>query len=122
MQVHATEIDPSFNSKTWEERWKGPDRGLIAAWVRGRAKASEDKELAAAASRGELIVLPWKGGVAQASKVDRKYGPYLYLAMWQGLRCDPLDIDTECEITLTCSKTGMTVTYTSDASKFSQQS
>jgi hypothetical protein len=114
-------VDPGRDSMTWEERWEGADKGLIAAWERGREKSGEDLILAAAARRGELVALPWKGGVERATKQTRRYGTLLYLAMWQGLRKEKLDIDMECETALTCSRTGMTITYTPDASKYSQQ-
>jgi hypothetical protein len=121
MLVHATRVDPDHDCSTWQQRWEGPDGGLISAWIRGREKSREDPELRAAVERGELPILPWKGGVEQATKVGHKYGALLYVAMWQGLRGDALQIDTDIEVKLTCSRTGMTVTYTSDASKYSQQ-
>lgn len=102
---------------TWEARWQGPDAGIIASWERGREKRREDPALAARAVAGELIVLPWKGGVEKAIK-GSKYGPFHYLAMWQGLRGDPLEIDTSQNVTLVCSKTGVSVTYTADDSKY----
>lgn len=121
MLVQVANVDPEHDRKSWEERWEGPDGGLVSAWLRGREKANEDPVLLAAAQRGELPVLPWKGGVEQATKVGRKFGPFLYLAMWQGIRGDDLNINTDEEIRLTCSRTGTTVTYTSDATKYSQQ-
>lgn len=121
MRVHVAEVDPQHEHKTWHERWEGPDGGLISAWIRGREKAKEDADLCSAALRGELPVLPWKGGVEQPTKTGHKYGPLLYLAMWQGLRGEDLQIDTEAEVKLTCARTGMTVTYTNDAAKYSQQ-
>lgn len=121
MLIHAENIDKDHERKTWQERWEGPDGGLISAWIRGREKAKEDPGLRDAIRRGELPVLPWKGGVDQATKVGHKYGPLLYLAMWQGLRGDDLQIDTDAEITLRCARTGMAVTYTKDAAKYSQQ-
>ncbi|PNG47545.1 MULTISPECIES: hypothetical protein [unclassified Variovorax] len=102
---------------SWETRWDGPDKGLIVSWERGREKRREDPGLAARAVAGELVVLPWKGGVERAIKA-RKYGPFHYLAMWQGLRGDPLEIDTSAEVTLVCSKFGVSVTFTADDSKY----
>jgi hypothetical protein len=67
-----------------------------------------------------LVVLPWKGGVVSAIKLGKKYGTLFYLAMWQGLRGEPLDIDTDLEVVRTCSRTGMVVTYTADRSRYSQ--
>ena len=121
MRIKIAEVDPMHTSLTWQERWEGPDGGLISCWQRGREKAGEDPSLAAAAIKGELIVLPWKGGIERATKQSQKYGSLCYLAMWQGLRGDPLDLDTEQEVTLTCSRTGMKVTYTPELAKYSQQ-
>lgn len=101
---------------SWEESWKGDDRGLIISWERGRAIAKEDPNLAANAVDGVLVELPWKGGLKKAVKT-KKYGSLFYLAMWQGLRGDALYIDTDKEVDLVCSKFGITVTYTNDLAK-----
>lgn len=121
MRIKMAEVNPMHASLTWQERWEGPDGGLISCWQRGREKAGEDPSIAAAAIKGELIVLPWKGGIERATKQAQKYGSLFYLAMWQGLRGDPLDIDNEQELTLTCSRTGMKMTYTPALAKYSQQ-
>ena len=49
----------------------------------------------------------------------KKYGTLNYLAQWQGLRGDDLDIEPDQEYELTCSKTGMAVTFTADSSSWS---
>ena len=67
---------------------------------------------------GELIVLPWKGGVERALKNAQKYGTKRYLAMWQGMRREDLDIDLANDQSLVCKATGVTVIYTNDASKY----
>lgn len=103
---------------TWEEIWKGPDKGLITAWEIGRKLADEDQELSAKAKRGELPISVWKGGVEKNIKSKRKYGPLLYLAEWHGLRGDDLDIDFSEERELICSKTGVKVIYTNDFKKY----
>jgi hypothetical protein len=121
MRVLRRFDQPPRRDQTWDQLWNGPDGGLIVSWERGREKAREDPELASAASRGELVVLPWKGGVARATKVPKKYGPLFYLAMWQGLRAEALDIETDKDTTVVCSRTGMVVTFTADISKYSQQ-
>jgi hypothetical protein len=41
-----------------------------------------------------------------------------YLAQWQGLRGQDLDIDLSQEPELICSKTGMKVIYTRDVKKY----
>lgn len=117
MRVYRDVSEPPREGLSWDQRWEGPDRGLIACWERGRTKRLEDPELAAKASLDELVVLPWKGGVEKPIK-GGKYGSYLYLAMFQGLRGEPLDIDPSADTSRTCSRTQVTVTYTSDRSKF----
>lgn len=118
MKIHRAKTAPKRGAMTWEERWEAADQGLIAAWERGREKSRQDPVLAEQAREGALVILPWKGGVQRAIKVKKKFGCFLYLAMWQGLRGDALDIDTDSEIELRCASTGMTVVYTGDASKY----
>lgn len=101
----------------WDRRWRGPDRGTIASWERGREMARSDPSLARRARDGELMVLPWKGGAEAHIKAGWKYGTLQYLAMWQGLRGDPLQIDLDGETTLVCSRTGMKFIYTGDSTK-----
>jgi hypothetical protein len=105
----------------YEEMWEGEDQGLISSWERGREKASENPELRDRAKNGELIVLPWRGGVEKIIKTKNKYGSLRYLAMWQGIRGQDLEIDTTCEIQLVCSRTKVPVTFTYDSSKYSQE-
>ena len=122
MHVRRSVTKPIRSGLSIEERWKGSDQGLIAAWERGREISEEAKpdsqDLTARARRGELVILPWKGGVKRALKVEQKFGTMRYLAMWQGLRGADLDVDLESEKTLECSATGMAVTYTSDPAKY----
>lgn len=99
---------------TWEEMWKGSDLGLIACWESGREKASKDLVAMQAALRGELIILPWRGGVEYVVKV-KKYGTYNYLAMWQGLRGESLDIDTCNHVTLVCTRTNVPVIFNNES-------
>jgi hypothetical protein len=42
-----------------------------------------------------------------------------YLAQWQGLRGEDLDIDRSVEKTVVCVRTDVAVTFTSDSSKIS---
>lgn len=118
LRIQRLVIDPPRVKLSWYELWEGPDGGLIAAWERGRAKASEADgiHLTNRALAGELVVLPWKGGVSQFVKGGR-IGSLLYLAMWQGLRADDLNISLDCETTKVCSATGTTVTFSPDALK-----
>lgn len=117
MRIKRALDAPVRESATWEERWAGPDGGLIACWERGLEKRREDPELATRAVAGELVILPWKGGVEKVIK-GAKYGSYQYLAMLQGLRGEPLDIDTAVEVSRVCSRTQMQVVYTGDMSKY----
>ncbi len=118
MRVICEQVDVAHSERSWEERWCGADAGLITVWTRGRQRALEEPLLAEAAKRGELIVLNWKGGIAQPPKSGRKFGSLEYLASWQGLRGDPLVIEMDSETALTCSRTGVVVTFTSDPKKY----
>ena len=122
MRISRSIASPSTLNQPWETRWKGPDLGLIASWERGREKRVEAPELAARARQGELVPLAWKGGVEKALKAKRKFGTLRYLAMWQGLRGDDLNIDTDEEVTLICASTGMHVTYTAEFAKWANES
>lgn len=102
---------------TWEERWLGPDKGLIACWEVGRSMRELKQEIAARAQAGELPVLPWKGGIEGQPKFKKKIGSLNYLAAWRGLRDEDLDIGLTEEHTLTCSRTGVQVIFTGDLEK-----
>ncbi|MBU0621270.1 MAG: hypothetical protein KJ795_05440 [Gammaproteobacteria bacterium] len=117
MKVHRLITEPIRPSLTWDEKWKGVDRGLIACWERGRVKGFEAPMLVQQVRNGQLVILPWKGGFEKSINKKQKYGSFYYLAMWQGLRGDDLDIDTEGEPALTCSVTDMTAIFTDDIAK-----
>ena len=120
MKIHRSIAEPIRQIADWEKRWNDSDHGLIACWERGREKSAEDTSLAAQARLGQLVILPWKGGVEKALKVKQKYGTFFYLAMWQGLRGDDLNIDDEIDSALTCTVTKMTVVFTPDRAKYSE--
>lgn len=101
-----------------EDLWFDFDAGLIVCWERGREKAAEDPELAKQARHGELVPLPWKGGLEKALKTTSKFGTLRYLAMLQGLKGDDLSIDTEKEPFLVCTRFGVVVTFTGDIRKY----
>lgn len=103
---------------SWEEMWRGTDNGLITCWEVGRELSKKDLELAERARNGELPILGWKGGVDKVIKKKEKYGSLQYLAQWQGLRSEDLNIDLNDEIEIICSKTKMKVIYTADRSKY----
>lgn len=50
--------------------------------------------------------------VSPKDQEQNKIGSLQYLAAWQGLRGENLEIDTDAEVTVTCSKTGVPVTFT----------
>lgn len=58
---------------------------------------------------------------AVASKKLEKFGSLSYLAQWQGLRGETLDIDPAQEVLKTCSRTHMMVTFTPDKAKYINQ-
>ncbi|KUG22011.1 hypothetical protein ASZ90_008212 [hydrocarbon metagenome] len=60
----------------------------------------------------------WKGGVEKRLKIVEKYGTLNYLAEWQGLRGEDLNIDLSEEREIICSKTGMKVIYTGNVEKY----
>ncbi|OED42730.1 hypothetical protein AB832_02900 [Flavobacteriaceae bacterium (ex Bugula neritina AB1)] len=102
---------------TWEETWKREDKGLIKNYEVGRALAIKKPELVEKAKRGELPVLGYKGGVEKALKKKEKIGALNYIAKWQALRGENLNIDMDEEIVLTCTKTNVRVTFTMDLEK-----
>lgn len=119
MRIFRSNREQKREGLSWDERWKGRDKGLIACWEVGNALSQKDHQLAEKARNGELPVLGWKGGVSKKIQ-GKKYGPLYYLAQWQGLRGEDLDIDIAQEKEMTCSKTGMRVIYTADPAKYSK--
>lgn len=119
-RVYRSIEEPIRNEPSFEERWRGPDKGLITCWEVGRIRSIEKPDLAEKAKRGELPMLGWKGGVSKQLKLKEKYGTLNYLALWQGIRGEDLDIDVSKEKEIICSATKIKVTFTSDASKYSE--
>ncbi len=114
-------IDPiSQYFRSFDERWLGSDRGLLVSWECGRRMSEEDPDRAKRARAGELVQLPWKGSpwrIKRPERVSPKrkfYGSLHYLAMWQGLRGEDLDIVLDERRTIRCSKTGLSVTFGAD--------
>ena len=116
--IHRSIEEPVRENPSWEDKWRGPDKGLIIAWEVGRKLAEKEPELSIRAKDGELPATGWKGGIEKKSKKKEKYGTQKYLAEWQGLRGEDLDIDLAEEVTLTCSRTGMMVIFTDDINKY----
>ncbi|HEO72459.1 MAG TPA: hypothetical protein ENN80_14460 [Candidatus Hydrogenedentes bacterium] len=119
-RIYRSLQDPMRHDPSFDERWRGPDKGLIQCWEVGRQRSLADPELAERARRGELPILHWKGGARRQLKMTQKYGSLNYLAMWQGLRGEDLDINVSEETSLVCSRTGMRVIFTADATKYAK--
>ncbi len=117
-RIYRSYHEPKREGLSWDERWKGRDKGLITCWEVGRELSKKKPELAERTRNGELPILGWKGGVEKKIKKKVKYGTLYYLAQWQGLRGEDLDIDLSKEIELICSKTGMKVIYTDEVKKY----
>jgi hypothetical protein len=115
--IHCAIDSPPQQGNTWEERWEAADQGLIGAWLLGIEKSLSNPVLKRKALAGELPLLPWKGGVSKAIAAKGKVGAFHYLATWQGLRGEDLRINPAVEVQLTCSRTHVTVTFTSDIEK-----
>ena len=117
-RIYRSYKEPIRENPSWDERWRGPDKGLITCWEVGRGRSKKEPELAEQAINGELPVLGWKGGIEKKIKKKEKIGTLFYLAQWQGLRGDDLDIDLSQESELICSRTGMKVIFTGDVEKY----
>ena len=74
MQLTREFSEPKRSSLSYAEAWEGEDLGIISAWERGREKGIEDPELTQKVMRGELVELPWKGGIDKPIKSKAKYG------------------------------------------------
>lgn len=120
MHIFRSRAVLSRQDPSYEERWQQADKGLILCWECGRKQAEEEPELAARAKAGELIPLSWKGGVKPQQNEGgetkenkkKKLGSLLYLAKWQGLRGDDLDLYTDRDNEIVCTKTKTTVIFT----------
>lgn len=116
-RIYRRFTEPDRENLTWEEKWRQEDRGLIKNYEVGRALSKTDSDLAEKAKKGELPVLCYKGGVEKTLKKKEKIGALNYLAMWQALRGEDLDIDMENEVIIVCAKTKVAVTFTMDLDK-----
>lgn len=119
--IHRNHAEPERLGLDWSATWEAADFGLIKTWEVGRKLAIQKPELEASAKAGELPPLNWKGGVSKQLKKREKFGSLRYLAQWQGLRGEDLDIDLDAEVTLICSKSNMVVTFTPDSRKLAAQ-
>jgi len=119
-RVYRSIREPIREDPSFEERWRGPDKGLITCWEVGRRRSLQSPDLAERAKKGELPPLGWKGGVEKATQKLEKFGCFQYLAEWQGLRGEDLDIDLAEEREIFCSKTKIKVIYTGDVQKYAK--
>jgi len=109
--------EPIRECLTRAETWNSEDKGLIWCWELGRIFRSEGREIAAAAQRGELPLNDWKGGVTRKLEADTKSGSLQYLAQWQGMRGEDLDVDLDSKTVLTCSRFGQAVSFSATGSE-----
>lgn len=116
-KIYRSFSEPNRENLTWEETWRQEDKGLIKNYEVGRTLAKKEPELAEKAKRGELPVLGYKGGVDKTLKKKEKIGALNYIAKWQALRGEDLNLNLDEEIVLTCTKTDMRVTFTMDLEK-----
>lgn len=117
-RIRRAASKPNRKGLSWRKLWEGPDKGLILCWETGRELGRRHPDLAERAKKGELPVLEWKGGVGTKTKKGEKHGALFYLAQWQGLRGEDLDIDPSVETELVCARTGMKVICTADVRKY----
>jgi hypothetical protein len=120
IRIFRDRAEPYRIGLSQKETWSDADRGLIKCWEVGRKLAKDDPELSEKAKNGELPVMGWKGGVAKKIMKKHKFGALEYLAKWQGLRGEDLDIDLESEPEHVCTLTGLIVTFTGDSSKYKE--
>jgi hypothetical protein len=116
-KIYRSFNEPDRENLTWEETWKREDKGLIKNYEVGRSLAIKDPELSEKAKRGELPALGYMAGTDIDLKLKKKIGAHNYYAQWQALRGEDLNIDTDEEIVIICSKTNIEVTFTSDMEK-----
>lgn len=115
--LHRSIEKPIRKNLSRTEMWGDADKGLIWCWEMGRQMRLEDPNLAARAARGELVMLAWKGGVQKRLKVEKKPGTLHYLATWQGLRGEDLDLALEDERVIVCTRTGQAVVFSAKLPK-----
>ncbi len=120
MQIVRSIEVPIRDYEGMDRRWNQEDKGLIWCWERGRQMAQADPGLAQRAVDGELMILGWRGGVEKPHKKPKSDGTLNYLAQWQGLRGDNLNVDTAAEFIMTCSKTETEVHYSQGSATCTQ--
>ena len=102
--------------------WRGEDKGLIQAWEIGRRQALKGGDLIERAKRGELPASDlFQGGYDERLNAAVQYGSMHYYCMWLGWRGQDLELETDDEYPVVCSKTRMGVVYTVSSEKYLQQ-
>lgn len=121
---------PIRKDLTWEETWTGEDAGLIYCWEKGVEMSFESPDKAKKALNGELLILSWRGGVRKKLKDKEedgvtieniKRGTFNYLATWQGLRGEDLNIDLTKKLFMVCSKYNQKVVFKAKKFKLIQK-
>ena len=118
MRVAENIATPIRTGLSFEQLFRQEDKGLIKAWEIGRVRATKNPDEGTRAKQGQLLPLIYQGGFAKKLKETNKMGTMHYLAMWQGLRGENLDLDTELRVTLTCTKFQIVVTYSFDPKEY----
>jgi hypothetical protein len=103
--------EPIREDLTRNQLWEGHDKGLIWCWELGRIFRREGRECALKASANELPLGDWKGGVEKRLMTDKKYGSLQYLAQWQGMRGEDLNLQLDGQTKLICSRTNQPVLF-----------
>lgn len=99
--------------------WRGDDKGLIQAWEIGRRQSLDELGVAIRAKQGELPTSTiFQGGHDERLTTPVQFGSLHYYCMWVGWRCQDLEVDTDQEYPLVCSRTRMGVVFTIDSKKF----
>ena len=99
--------------------WRGEDKGLLQAWEIGRRQSSDQSDVAKRAKQGELPASTiFQGGQDERLTTPVQFGSLHYYCMWLGWRGQDLEVDTDQEYPLVCSRTQMGVVYTIDSKKF----
>ena len=109
--------EPDRLNLTWKETWEQEDKGLIKNYETARLLSKKKPQLSEKAKNGEFPALNYKGGMDVKLKTKTKIGSLNYLAQWQALREEDLNIDLNKEVIKVCSKTGIEVTFTMDLEK-----
>ncbi|WP_434120383.1 hypothetical protein [Pseudomonas fortuita] len=95
------------------ERWLDEDYGLIWCWERGRRRSVENPALVASCLAGNLPSLSGRIGLARNQGQTKE--SLKYLAEWQGLRGENLNIKLDIKVFLTCSESCVEVSFEHDS-------